>query len=81
MGVNTQVDIGTTSSEALYIETSATSTAIDLNNTGTTLDPKINFQISGTSKFSIGIDNSYADKFKISNPAFETNTCLTINKI
>jgi len=50
LGVNTQVGIGTTSSsEALYIETSTTSTAIDLHNTGTTLVPKINFQISATS--------------------------------
>ena len=56
----------------------AAATAIDINNTSTG-DPKINFQLSGTSTFSMGIDNSDADKFKIGTSALETNTRLTID--
>lgn len=75
-----QVGIGTTSpSEALDVETSdATKTAIDINNTSTG-DPKINFQLNGTTNFSIGIDNSDSDKLKIGTSALETNTAITID--
>ena len=75
-----QVGIGTTSpSEILDLESSnASKTALDINNTGGG-DPKINFQISGTSTFSMGIDNSDADKFKIGTSAVETNTRFTID--
>lgn len=79
-GVNAQVGIGTTSpTEALDVETSdATKTAIDINNTGGG-DPKINLQLNGVSTFSIGIDNSDADKLKIGTSAPETNTRVTID--
>ncbi|MEY5049805.1 MAG: hypothetical protein RLZZ175_3164 [Bacteroidota bacterium] len=75
-----QVGVGTTSpSEALDVETSdATKTAIDINNTSTG-DPKINFQLNGTTNFSIGIDNSDSDKLKIGTSALETNTRVTID--
>ena len=75
-----QVGVGTTSpSEALDVETSdATKTAIDINNTSTG-DPKINFQLNGTTNFSIGIDNSDSDKLKIGTSALETNTAITID--
>ena len=57
----------------------ATKTAIEINNTSTG-DPKINFQFGVSAPtFSIGIDNSDADKFKIGTSALETNTRLTIN--
>ena len=80
-GVNAQVGIGTTSpSNDLDVEGSgAAATAIDINNTSTG-DPKINFQLGGSSPtFSMGIDNSDADKFKIGTSALETNTRFTID--
>ncbi|MEY5050051.1 MAG: hypothetical protein RLZZ175_3425 [Bacteroidota bacterium] len=75
-----QVGFGTTSpSNDIDVESSsATATAVDINCTGAG-DPKINFQLSGTSTFSMGIDNSDADKFKIGTSALETGTRLTIN--
>jgi hypothetical protein len=74
-----QVGIGTTSpTEILDLESSsATRTAIDINCTGAG-DPLIHFQISGTAIYSIGVDNSDADKFKIGTTALETGTVLTI---
>jgi hypothetical protein len=75
-----QVGIGTTSpSEALDIESSdGTKTSIDINNTGAG-DPLIHFQLSGTSLFTIGVDDTDSDKFKIGTIALETNTAITIN--
>ncbi len=75
-----QVGIGTTSpSEILDVESSnATKTALDINCTGAG-DPLIHFQISGTAAFTVGVDNSDADKFKIGTTAVETSTALTID--
>lgn len=75
-----QVGFGTTSpSNDLDVKSSsATAIAVDINCTSTG-DPKINFQLSGTSTFSMGIYNSDADKFKIGTSALETNTRLTID--
>lgn len=75
-----QVGIGTTSpSEAFDIETSdASKTGMDINNTSTG-DPLIHFQVSGTTIFTMGVDNDDSDKFKIGTTALETNTAITIN--
>ncbi len=75
-----QVGIGTTSpSEILDIESSdGTKTAIDINNTSSG-DPLIHFQVSGTSIFSMGIDNSDGDKFKIGTTSVSTSTSITID--
>ena len=74
------VGVGTSApSEKLDIESSdANKTAVDINNTGGG-DPKINLQVGGTTTFSIGIDNSDADKLKIGTSALETNTRVTID--
>jgi hypothetical protein len=79
-GVNAQVGIGTTlPSNDLDVEGSgAAATAIDINNKSTG-DPKINFQLNDVSKFSIGVDNSDAAKFKIGTTALETGTAITID--
>ena len=76
----TNVGVGTASpSEKLDIESNdATKTALDINNTGGG-DPKVNLQVGGVTTFSMGIDNSDADKFKIGTSALETNTRLTID--
>jgi hypothetical protein len=55
----------------------AAATAIDINNTSTG-DPKINFQLSGTTTFSVGIDDTDS-KFKIGTSALEMGTAITID--
>ncbi len=75
-----QVGIGTQNpDEALDLENS-TASEVDLgiNNTSSG-DPLIHFQISGTSTFTVGVDNSDADKFKIGTTEVETSTSLTID--
>ena len=75
-----QVGAGTTTpSNDLDVESnSGSATAVDINNTSTG-DPTINLQINGTTTFSIGIDNSDADKLKIGTTAVEAGTALTID--
>ena len=80
LGVSTltfaQVGIGTsTPSSPLDIE--ATNAALDINNSDSSDDPKINFQLSGTTNFSIGVDNADS-KFKIGTTAPATSTAITI---
>lgn len=74
-----QVGIGTSNpDEILDIESNDnTRTSIDINNTGIG-DPMIRFQLSGTTTFSMGIDNSDADKFKIGTTALDASTRMTI---
>lgn len=77
--LNAQVGIGTTTpTQILDIESNdATSTAIHLNNTSTG-DPQIEFQLSGSTLFTVGVDNSDGDKFKIGTTDLATNTAITI---
>lgn len=76
--VSAQVGIGTsTPSTSLDIESSGA--AIDINNTAVDGDPKINFQLSGTTTFSMGIDDGDSDKLKIGTTAPDASTAITID--
>ncbi|MFC1522607.1 hypothetical protein ACFL6Y_09380 [Elusimicrobiota bacterium] len=72
--------IGTNSpSNALDIESAGASVGIDINNTGIDGDPVIAFQLSGTSAFTVGVDDGDSDKFKIGTTAPDANTRMTID--
>jgi hypothetical protein len=61
-----QLGIGTTSpTSPLDIETNTTTTYLDINNTAADGDPAINFQLSGTTTFTIGVNDGEADEFRI----------------
>jgi hypothetical protein len=55
----------TMNNSQIQITDSGAQARMSINNTGTG-DPQINFQLSASSKFAIGVDNSDNDKFKIS---------------
>lgn len=74
--LSAQVGIGTTS-PTVPLDIEATDAAIDINNTAADGDPKINFQLSSTTTFSMGIDDT-DDKFKIGTTAPDASTSLTI---
>ncbi|MEK7122356.1 MAG: hypothetical protein AAB855_00710, partial [Patescibacteria group bacterium] len=58
----------------------STDTSLILAQLGATNDPIIKFElVEGTSSFSMGVDNSDSDKFKISTTALGTNDRLIIN--
>ena len=78
--VDAQVGIGTQDpSEALDLENS-TSAEVDLGiNNSSSGDPLIHFQTLNTTRFTIGVDNSDLDKFKIGTIRVDTSTSLTID--
>lgn len=75
-----QVGIGT-SSPSSPLDIQADDAAIDLNSEAAdgSRDPKINFQLTGTTTFSIGLDDADSDKLKIGVGAPETSTRMTID--
>lgn len=74
-----QIGIGASSpSEALDLENS-TAAEVDLGiNNISTGDPIIHFQVANTTYFTMGVDNSDSEKFKIGTTALETTTAVTI---
>lgn len=76
-GAFAQVGIGTTSpTSPLDIE--STGPAIDINDTGGG-DPVVNFQVSSTTMFTVGVDNDDSDKFKIGTSGVGVSTAITVN--
>ncbi|MDA8876944.1 tail fiber domain-containing protein [bacterium] len=75
-----QVGIGT-STPSSPLDIQADDAAIDLNSEAAdgSRDPKINFQLTGTTTFSIGLDDADSDKLKIGVGAPETSTRMTID--
>jgi hypothetical protein len=52
---------------------------VEINNTATDGDPVLAFALSGTSVFTMGVDDGDSDKFKIGTTAIGTNTRVTID--
>jgi len=77
---NGNVGIGNRSAaELLEVEDGTGATTIQINNTATSGDPQLAFALSGTKKFTMGVDDSDSDKFKIGTTAVATSTRLTID--
>lgn len=75
-----KVGLGTSSPTVLLdIESGAASDGIDINNTAADGDPRIAFQLSDVSFFTMGVDDSDADKFKIGTTSIDTSTSLVID--
>jgi hypothetical protein len=52
---------------------------VEIDNTATDGDPTLAFTLSGTSLFTMGVDDGDSDKFKIGTTAIGTSTSLTID--
>jgi len=61
------------------VASAAATTNIQIDNTATSGDPQLAFALSGTKKFTMGVDDSDSDKFKIGTTAASTSTRLTID--
>ena len=67
---NGNVGIGNRSAaELLEVEDGTGATTIQINNTATSGDPQLAFALSGTKKFTMGVDDSDSDKFIIGTTA------------
>ena len=79
LSLNSQVGIGTSSPTVeLDIESSGSTTSIDINNTAADGDPQINFQLNNTTTYSMGIDDT-DDFFKIGTTSPATSNMVTLN--
>ena len=57
----------------------ANGTEIQIDNSATDGDAFLSFQLSGTSKFTMGVDDGDSDKFKIGTTAIGTGTILALD--
>ena len=77
---NDRVGIGDTTPDAkLDVSSSASADGINIDNTAGDGDPVLSFQLSGTSVFTLGVDDGDEDAFKIGTTSLGTNTRLTIS--
>jgi len=83
LGASGFVGIGDTTPEnMLDVHNASAESAIAITSLGTDTDPLIKFELAdNVATFSIGVDDSDADKFKIGTTALATNTRLTIDSI
>lgn len=73
------VGIGTANPNTkLHVEANGAADGIRIDNVASNGDPVVVFSVNGTSRISMGIDDSDADKFKIGTTAITTSTRMTI---
>lgn len=74
------VGIGTISPDRkLDVSSSAAADGVDIDNTAADGDPELRLQLGGSTKFTIGVDDSDGDKFKIGTTAVGASTRMTID--
>jgi len=78
-GTNVSLDSQAVGSGLLVVTGSAAISGVEIDNTATDGDPTLAFTLSGTSLFTMGVDDGDSDKFKIGTTAIGTNTALTID--
>ena len=78
-GTNVSLDTQAVGSGLLIVTGSAAISGVEIDNTAADGDPTLAFTLSGTSLFTMGVDDGDSDKFKIGTTAIGTNTALTID--
>jgi hypothetical protein len=78
-GTNVSLDTQAVGSGLLIVTGSAAISGVEIDNTATDGDPTLAFTLSGTSLFTMGVDDGDSDKFKIGTTAIGTSTALTID--
>lgn len=69
---------GTVANPVIITGNQAT-TEVTIDNSAADGDPVISFELSGTSQFTMGVDDGDSDKFKIGTSAIGTNTILSVD--
>jgi hypothetical protein len=78
-GTNVSLDTQAVGSGLLIVTGSEAISGVEIDNTATDGDPTLAFTLSGTSLFTMGVDDGDSDKFKIGTTAIGTSTSLTID--
>lgn len=61
-----------------FTSSSSSGTEVSINNTATDGDPLLTLKLSGVTKYTIGVDDSDSDTFKIGTTSITTNVGLTM---
>jgi hypothetical protein len=78
-GTNVEMDTQAVGSGLLVVTGSASVSGVEIDNTATDGDPTLAFTLSGTSLFTMGVDDGDSDKFKIGTTSIGASTALTID--
>jgi hypothetical protein len=76
---NVALDTQAVGSGLLIVTGRQAISGVEIDNTATDGDPTLAFTLSGTSLFTMGVDDGDSDKFKIGTTAIGTSTSLTID--
>ena len=75
------IGIGTTSPmQKLHIQVNGVADGIRIDNVGTTGSPILQYRVKGTAKFTLGVDDTDDDKFKIGTTTLNNETAITIER-
>jgi len=73
-------NVTATVANPVTIKSSASTTEVAIDNTATTGDPQLTFKLSGTAKYSLGVDDSASDNFVIAaSSALGTTNAIAID--
>ena len=78
-GADDDITLTHAADTSLTLGGAGSTTGLIVNNTATDGDPFLAFALSGTQKFTMGVDDGDSDKFKIGTTAIGTDTRLTID--
>ena len=78
-GSDSDINLTHAADTSLTLGGAGSTTGLIVNNTATDGDPFLAFALSGTAKFSMGVDDGDSDLFKIGTTAIGTNTALSID--
>tara|TARA_R100001594_G_scaffold33742_1_gene62493 strand:- start:18 stop:2294 length:2277 start_codon:yes stop_codon:yes gene_type:complete len=77
-GASQDIKLKHTADTSITLEGEGSTTGLIINNTATDGDPFLAFALSGTAKFTMGVEDGDSDKFKIGTTAIATGTILTL---
>ena len=78
-GADSDINLTHTADTSLTLGGAGSTTGLIVNNTATDGDPFVAFSLSGTQKFTMGVDDGDSDKFKLGTTAIGTDTMLSID--
>jgi len=77
-GADQDITLTHAADTSLTLGGAGSTTGLIINNTATDGDPFLAFALSGTAKFTMGVEDGEGDKFKIGTTAIATGTILTL---
>ena len=77
-GADQDITLTHAADTSLTLGGAGSTTGLIINNTATDGDPFLAFALSGTAKFTMGVEDGDSDKFKIGTTAIATGTILTL---